>query len=179
MSIEAIKTYLNGGGHVIFNTDAGDLAGLQAQGGFNAIMPQLGGTISSLNAFQGLGPHTTTDITVNAFTKGVASVNYDYTSTFSGGTELVKGSAGLSFVNYEQIGQGFLFAVADLDVASAANFTGDNPRLYCNVGGLSCGAPTAGGAVPEPASWALMLIGFGGLGATLRRRRRHWFLAAA
>ena len=27
-------------------------------------------------------------------------------------------------------------------------------------------------AVPEPASWALMLVGFGGLGAVLRRQRR-------
>jgi hypothetical protein len=29
----------------------------------------------------------------------------------------------------------------------------------------------AGGAVPEPATWAMMLTGFGGLGAVLRRRR--------
>jgi len=28
-----------------------------------------------------------------------------------------------------------------------------------------------GGAVPEPATWAMMLIGFGGLGAAMRRRR--------
>lgn len=28
-----------------------------------------------------------------------------------------------------------------------------------------------GGAVPEPASWMLMILGFGGLGAVLRRRR--------
>ncbi len=30
---------------------------------------------------------------------------------------------------------------------------------------------TLGGGVPEPASWALMLVGFGGLGAAMRRRR--------
>jgi hypothetical protein len=28
-----------------------------------------------------------------------------------------------------------------------------------------------GGAVPEPTAWALMLLGFAGLGAMLRRRR--------
>jgi hypothetical protein len=28
-----------------------------------------------------------------------------------------------------------------------------------------------GGGVPEPAAWALMLVGFGGMGAALRRRR--------
>ena len=36
----------------------------------------------------------------------------------------------------------------------------------------------SGGAVPEPASWAMMLVGFGGLGAVLRRRRATVALAA-
>ena len=31
--------------------------------------------------------------------------------------------------------------------------------------------PTPGGGVPEPATWAMMIAGFGGLGAMLRRRR--------
>jgi hypothetical protein len=35
------------------------------------------------------------------------------------------------------------------------------------------------GGVPEPATWAMMLVGFGGLGATLRRRRAQMALAAA
>ena len=46
------------------------------------------------------------------------------------------------------------------------------------TGGLQCVSactatfgPVAAGAVPEPASWALMILGFGGLGAALRRHR--------
>jgi PEP-CTERM motif len=35
------------------------------------------------------------------------------------------------------------------------------------------GAVMGTGGVPEPASWALMLVGFGGLGAALRLRRRQ------
>jgi hypothetical protein len=33
------------------------------------------------------------------------------------------------------------------------------------------GLAVVGGSVPEPASWALMILGFGGAGAALRRRR--------
>jgi hypothetical protein len=41
--------------------------------------------------------------------------------------------------------------------------------------------PNAGGTggVPEPAAWALMLLGFGGLGAVLRRRRGQVAFSAA
>ena len=35
----------------------------------------------------------------------------------------------------------------------------------------------AGGAVPEPTTWAMMLVGFTGLGAILRRRRMSAFAA--
>ncbi|MDZ4374250.1 MAG: PEPxxWA-CTERM sorting domain-containing protein [Phenylobacterium sp.] len=35
------------------------------------------------------------------------------------------------------------------------------------------------GAIPEPGAWALMILGFGGVGATLRHRRRLETFAAA
>ncbi len=31
----------------------------------------------------------------------------------------------------------------------------------------------SGGSLPEPASWGLMIVGFGGMGAVLRSRRRR------
>jgi hypothetical protein len=43
------------------------------------------------------------------------------------------------------------------------------------AGSLTSGAL---GAVPEPATWAMMLVGFGGLGSVLRSRRRQAPLAA-
>jgi len=38
---------------------------------------------------------------------------------------------------------------------------------------FSAGPEVTGGAVPEPASWALMIAGFGMTGAMLRRRRNY------
>ncbi len=53
-----------------------------------------------------------------------------------------------------------------------ANVTGTSQLIF----GLAPDVPSAPG-VPEPAAWALMLIGFGGLGAALRAQRRRVALA--
>lgn len=39
-----------------------------------------------------------------------------------------------------------------------------------SFGGVNFDSISVGGTVPEPASWALMIVGFGMVGATLRRR---------
>jgi len=40
------------------------------------------------------------------------------------------------------------------------------------VGATLSGTPTTNSGAPEPASWALMILGFGGVGGVLRSRRR-------
>ena len=39
--------------------------------------------------------------------------------------------------------------------------------------GRCAAAAEVGGTVPEPAMWALMVVGFGLIGASLRRRERR------
>jgi hypothetical protein len=69
-------------------------------------------------------------------------------------------------------------AVFDFGVVSGGSFFGFTSDTAIDSLGITRldgyaiidNASFTTGAVPEPASWALMLIGFGGLGALLRRR---------
>jgi hypothetical protein len=56
-----------------------------------------------------------------------------------------------------------------------ANSYNDRPSAYFDNGGafeVQVNLPSSGSDVPEPAGWALMIVGFGGVGAVLRNRRR-------
>jgi hypothetical protein len=57
------------------------------------------------------------------------------------------------------------------DLLSIVGISTSGYNRFDNVSALQTAAPT-GGAVPEPASWALMLGGFGLVGGMLRNRRR-------
>jgi len=69
------------------------------------------------------------------------------------------------YYDWSAIGVGFNGIAHSVDFGGAANFIAfDN---------ITLGAATPGnGAVPEPASWALMLGGFGLVGGAMRNRRR-------
>ena len=60
----------------------------------------------------------------------------------------------------------------------ALSTNGDVTDSYGNANDLFVYAGSAIPSVPEPATWALMLVGFGGLGAALRNSRRATSLAA-
>jgi len=78
---------------------------------------------------------------------------------------------------FNTVGLNNLFFIVDV-----AGYTADGKTLL-NTGRVGatlctdeklCGHEGGGGGgVPEPATWAMMLMGFGGLGAMLRRNRRQ------
>ncbi len=100
-------------------------------------------------------------------------------------------SYSLAFLNF-QVGPGTYWVSVVPDQAfppqwgTATSGTGTGNAYQCFFG--SCG--TIGGVnmafsilgdpagVPEPASWALMMVGFGGIGSLLRARRRQQAVAA-
>lgn len=71
---------------------------------------------------------------------------------------------GTNFCPYTAIGVTFSGIAHSVDFGGSAN--------QVAFADITVGSSVAGGAVPEPASWALMLTGFGLVGGTMRARRR-------
>ena len=60
----------------------------------------------------------------------------------------------------------------DVTVLYLFNFANPTSSIILGQDGFSNGILIGGGAVPEPATWAMMLLGFGAIGYSLRRRRK-------
>ncbi|THD51256.1 MAG: PEP-CTERM sorting domain-containing protein [Phenylobacterium sp.] len=69
------------------------------------------------------------------------------------------------------------FAYTLLDVTPNFGSTGSGAALL-SFTGKGDGEFDINLGVPEPASWSLMILGFGGLGAVIRKRRQASLLAA-
>ena len=106
---------------------------------------------------------TDSDVTVGVFsTPGVADF-MSGTASYSGNTDLV--GAGLDF---------FVGADGLLRLEFNESFTdGVNPDAIWNSGTYTFTYdPAVTGAVPEPATWALLILGFGLIGGAMRARRK-------
>lgn len=72
------------------------------------------------------------------------------------------------------------FATIDLDSGTFTNLPDGQQMLADNFTvNSSVFAAADQGAVPEPSTWAMLLIGFGGIGVALRRRRAGTLALAA
>lgn len=104
----------------------------------------------------------------------------NFTFSFSGNSLVAAWNSNDGDLVYDLLDPGF---IGDEDEEGiAVNFfapvteplylAGPGPLLPCGLGD-PCGVVVAGetGAVPEPASWAMLIAGFGLTGAMLRRRR--------
>ena len=136
-------------------------------------------------AVQTVGGITTISFGQNAEPTGGFSGSFDFTNTDAEVYSILLGSStpGVTFSaaslfgingtpgNWNLTGGGSnVMQLAATLIAGGQyefSFTGSNP----NNSGVANGNVTIS-AVPEPGTWALMLIGFGGMGLAMRRRRR-------
>jgi hypothetical protein len=87
---------------------------------------------------------------------------------------------------YDQLGNTFTSSFGDITNNQFFNWVAGDGQVITAVdfrtdGDVSMGQLRIGGiaaVVPEPATWAMMIIGFGGVGAMMRRRRGHLAFAA-
>ena len=100
-----------------------------------------------------------------SFELALHSGHYDAFSASFGGTTL------LSLVNDESDFGYTLetFTATATSSSTLLSFAGRNTKGLWDLDNVSV---TADG-VPEPATWAMMLVGFGGLGAAMRSRRKQ------
>lgn len=88
------------------------------------------------------------------------------TNTFDGGSSIVSGGRTFSLIEFS-----YRRTLGDTVQANVATFGGDGNDYAGNF------RISAAGAVPEPATWGLMIVGFGMVGAAARRRVSTSFIA--
>ncbi len=129
------------------------------------------GGFDLVGADNGAGPNLTL-YTETAATTGTLQADYAYSTSDPGGPEF--DPAGL------YLGANDRFAQLSPSASGSIRFhvtAGETYGFYVNSSDSAFGAgdiaiTNLAAGVPEPAAWALMLVGFGALGARVRLQRR-------
>ena len=136
----------------------------------------------------------------NCTTQQTSTTAFQFDTTSPTGSPMINFSSAVNFTSDIAANTSFTFGDAAGTITLVSLITGDstvftsnpgssvfafntvvNPGMYTlNFNGsLASGGSTASGnvkqlgAVPEPATWGLMLLGFGGMGVSLRRSRKR------
>jgi len=155
-------------------TGIGDTSTLRTVNGFETV------TLNSLTAADSNGVTTLTVLSPMTFIYDASFGFVAFANSTVTGQLFAIGVAGLS--NYDGISNFGQSAPSDLSGPTS----GADPYLS-NLGNVSIdtvrqarfSASVVTAAVPEPATWAMMLVGFGMIGATARYRRRTTKIAYA
>jgi hypothetical protein len=143
------------GGNLLFFTD-GSASQMNVSGGFDTGFSFYYSAVNVpafVNVYSGL--NGTGDL--------LATLNLAVTPSIPG----APGCNGGGFCPYVAVGVNFGGIAHSVDFGGSAN--------QVAFAAITLGSATAGagdGAVPEPASWAMMLAGFGAVGTAMRRRQR-------
>jgi PEP-CTERM motif len=148
------------------------------------------GTTAGGGLLTQVGPHGTP---VSGGSPGILAL--DNTGATTGFTDSLSTVSGHTILNYSYTGSDLATYFGIFQGGSAVGCSGqgcfnNTYLLFYNPAGFTSGTfdLTAlfnnagvshvdlfdhGGSVPEPASWAMMLLGFGGIGFAMRRSRRN------
>jgi hypothetical protein len=141
---------------------------MSCAGGYTGNLIQ--GTLQSpgLTAIQALGYSGTGAYlsTIPTISTGTATI--DFGQTLFGLTII-----GLHYGSAGDGGEGTSFFLFDAGTAGVGSVTvSSRTDTHFNFGLSNAALFSTGGPVPEPATWAMMLLGFGGIGMAMRRSRR-------
>jgi hypothetical protein len=162
--------------------------GLQGLNELNAITVEVGDTINAT-------------ITLDELFTIPGSVNFTFVGLFLGGSNFPLGDVETTsdaefFDGMDQVKSGSGGTSTSGQIAAGTTYfppnngpiTFDSLTISMQITQLSGPATldystlsyslASPAAVPEPATWAMMIVGFGGVGALMRRRRRDGGLAA-
>jgi hypothetical protein len=147
------------------NTASGELLGSMTFGSSDARF------IFQNNYTTGFATLATLDTYPSAY-PGTWTSNADNTQAFYTETYNVVGASGDISLSLDASLQCFNGMNCNYGDTAKIGISGPADFSYTSDSGALLTASAVTGGVPEPATWALMLLGFGGLGATLRRARR-------